>query len=194
MDSETTTSSGTGEDPPETDGADLQAAAAAARGAAFPGVAAGRTARLAAQFDAWLAVTGQVALPPGATVRLPMLTGSMHPALPRGCTLVIEPRPAGDPAVGPGEVAVFAGEGRLVAHRVLRRAGARVLEMGDANRRGAWRPAGDIVGRVVGAEAPDGRPLPAPASRGRIWRGLLRHWRGVLLGAKLGEETPDDDA
>lgn len=189
MDSETTTSSGTGEDPPETDGADLQAAAAAARGAAFPGVAAGRTARLAAQFDAWLAVTGQVALPPGATVRLPMLTGSMHPALPRGCTLVIEPRPAGDPAVGPGEVAVFAGEGRLVAHRVLRRAGARVLEMGDANRRACWRPVTDVVGRVRAARTADGAPLPDPRSRRRALKGLLRHLRGWLSGAS--DDDPD---
>ena len=135
---------------------------------------------LAAQFDAWLALTGQ-ARAAGGNVRLPMLSGSMHPALPRGCTLVIEPL-AGGGAATSGQVAVLARDGRLVAHRVLLRVGTRVLEMGDANRRGVWRPASDIVGRVVGAAATDGSALPAPNSRWRALRSLLRHGRGALLG------------
>ncbi len=141
---------------------------------------------LAAQFDAWLALTGQARAAAG-NVRLPMLSGSMHPALPRGCTLVIEPLAGGVPATG--QVAVLARDGRLVAHRVLLRLGARVLEMGDANRRGAWRPASEIVGRVVGAVDVDGSALPHPGSRRRAWRNLLRHWRGALLRVAGDEDV-----
>jgi hypothetical protein len=142
---------------------------------------------LAAQFDAWLALTGQ-ARAAGGNVRLPMLSGSMYPALPRGCTLVIEPLANGGTATS-GQVAVLARDGRLVAHRVLLRMGARVLEMGDANRRATWRPAAEIVGRVVGALAVDGTALPDPGSRRRAWRNLLRHWRGALLGVAGDEDA-----
>jgi len=179
--------------------------------------------QLAAQFDAWLALTAPAAArgrsersdgcpaeaDSGAVVRLPMLTGSMHPVLPRGCTLLIAPfrhgaatgadRPASrDAVVATGAVVVFARDGRLVAHRVLRR-GRRdgqpwVLEMGDANRRGAWRPLGEAVGVVVGAEAADGARLPSPDSRARARRLLLRHWKataGDLLRRDVTGETTD---
>lgn len=157
------------------------------------------TDRTSGQFeerlDAWLALTagdaGRRVDGGPRLLRLPMLTGSMHPALPRGCTLLIAPlargpAPGGRGAPSAGDVAVFARDGRLVAHRVLRRArrGGRtwLLEMGDANRRGAWRPGDEAVGLVVGAEAADGAPLPPPASRAQAWRLLLRHGAAILRG------------
>lgn len=174
--------------------ADFATDATAARAALYPGAAAAGAARMTERFDAWLALAGGGAAATGP-LRLPMLSGSMHPALPRGCTLVIEPlaKPPGhgdgngdEPGPRPGDVAVFARDGRLVAHRVLRRArrgGATwLLEMGDANRRGDWRPQAEAVGLVVGAEAADGTPLPPPASRALARRLLLRHWAGLVLG------------
>lgn len=174
------------------------AAAAAARAALFPGAAAARADTLAAQFDAWLALTGQVDAGPGATVRLPMLTGSMHPALPRGCTLLIAPL-GSEPArrLVRGDVAVFARSGRLVAHRVLlgaMRGGApSLLEMGDANRRGTWRPAADAVGLVIGAEDARGHALPSPASRRQALRNLFRHAAAIVLGIGAQDEGTSDD-
>ena len=146
---------------------------------------------LAAQFDAWLVLTGRSPAPAGP-VRLPMLSGSMSPALPRGCLLEIDPR---DPhGFAPGDVVVMAVDGRLVAHRALLRLRWRgqptLLEMGDANPRGAWRPAGLVVGRVVGAVTAEGTPLPAPTSRARARRGLLRYMRGLLLPAATSGESP----
>lgn len=143
---------------------------------------------LAAQFDAWLALTGQAPTAGRGAVTLPMLSGSMHPSLPRGCTLRIEPAVAGDGAatVRTGDVVVLARDGRLVAHRLLARARWRgrdyVLEMGDANRRGEWRPAREVVGRIAGAATAEGAPLACPTSRTRALKGLLRHLRGLLSG------------
>jgi hypothetical protein len=158
-------------------------------------------ARLAAQFDAWLVLTGQSptrtgqAPAPDGPVHLPMLSGSMSPALPPGCTLEIDPR---DPAgFLPGEVVVMALDDRLVAHRaVLRwrwRGQVSLLEMGDANPRGAWRPARVVVGRVVRVTTAAGMPLPAPTSRALALRGLLRHVRGLLRPAAGPEEPPQPD-
>lgn len=142
---------------------------------------------LAAHFDAWLALTGQTAA--AGPLHLPVLSGSMWPALPVGC--VLEIAPADGSRVRPGDVVVLARDGRLVAHRVLLRAGwfrgGRLLEMGDANRRARWRPATDVVGRVRAARAADGTPLPDPRSRRRALRGLLRHLRSWLGG------VTDDD-
>lgn len=187
--------------------ADLATEATAARAALYPDTAASRAAQMEARFDAWLALAGGGAAGGGVgagPLRLPMLSGSMHPALPRGCTLLIEPRAAsrdgGAPSPQPGDVVVFARDGRLVAHRVLKRArrgGAPwLLEMGDANRRGDWRPLAEAVGVVVGAETADGSPLPPPASRARARRLLLRHWAGVVLGiaAPAGDALTGDAA
>lgn len=140
--------------------------------------AADDVARRAAQLDAWLALSGHAPVP-GALVRLPMLTGSMAPALPCGCELVIDPLGAARARVG--DVVVLALDDRLVAHRVLAwrlRGGQRwVLEHGDANARGAWQPADRLVGLVVGATDRDGAELPPPHSRQRALRGLWRHLR-----------------
>jgi hypothetical protein len=140
--------------------------------------AAADVARRAAQLDAWLALTGRGPVP-GALVRLPMLSGSMAPALPCGCELVIDP--LGAPRAKVGDVVVLALDDRLVAHRVLgwRTRGEKrwLLEHGDANGRGEWQPIDRVVGLVVGATQPDGSDLPCPRSRRRALRGLWRHLR-----------------
>lgn len=155
--------------------ADLDAASRAA---------AADVARRAAQLDAWLALTGHGPVP-GALVRLPMLSGSMAPALPCGCELVIDPLGAARARVG--DVVVLALDDRLVAHRVLRwrrRDGQRwLLEHGDANTDGAWQPADRVVGLVVGATDKDGADLPPPFSRRRALRGLWRHLRSRFTAA-----------
>ncbi len=185
----------------------------------------GTPQQLSAQFDAWLALTaaagtgadtGAAAGGDGTLLRLPMRTGSMHPALPRGCTLLIAPLPGGAAtataagaattaardaararAARPGQVSVFARDGRLTAHRVLRRARRDgrpwVLEMGDANPGAAWRPLDEVVGIVVGAESAGGVPLPAPASRSRAWRLLLRLARARIRGlARRGGQRDEN--
>ncbi len=145
--------------------------------------AADDLARRAAQLDAWPALSGHGPVP-GALVRLPMLSGSMAPALPCGCELAIDPLGASRARVG--DVVVLRLDDRLVAHRVLawrRRDGRRwLLEHGDANPRGAWQPVDRVVGLVVGARATDGLELPPPHSRRRALRGLWRHLRAALAG------------
>jgi len=146
--------------------------------------AAGDVARRAAQLDAWLALTGRGPVP-GGLVRLPMLSGSMAPALPCGCELVIDP--LGGARARVGDVVVLALDDRLVAHRVLgrrRRRGRRwLLEHGDANLGGAWQPADRVVGLVVGATTAGGADLPGPRSRRLALRGLARHLWARLTAA-----------
>jgi len=105
------------------------------------------------QFDAWLALTRQVP-PPAEPVRLPMLSGSMMPAIPVGHILLIELCSADSCRVG--DVVVYQDCERLVAHRLLS-AGLIPwwLEKGDANPTGRWRHKSRILGRVVTAAAPD---------------------------------------
>ena len=156
--------------------------------------AAGDVARRAAQLDAWLALTGRGPVP-GGLVRLPMLSGSMAPALPCGCELVIDP--LGGARARVGDVVVLALDERLVAHRVLgwrlRRGQRWLLEHGDANGRGAWQPAAHVVGLVVGATMPDGTELPPPRSRRRALRGLWRHLRSRLTADTTGTTTSTFD-
>lgn len=158
--------------------------------------AAGRAAaadvsRRAAQLDAWLALAGHGPAP-GALVRLPMLSGSMAPALPCGCELVIDPLGAARARMG--DVVVLALDDRLVAHRVLGwrlRGGQRwLLEHGDANGRGAWQPADRVVGLVVGATDQGGADLPPPHSRRRALRGLWRHLRARFRAAPASTFEP----
>lgn len=147
--------------------------------------AAADLARRAAQLDAWLALTGQAPVP-GALVRLPMLSGSMAPALPCGCELVIDP--LGGARARVGDVVVLRVDDHLVAHRVLGwrlRGGRRwLLEHGDANARGAWQPCERVVGLVIGATTASGGELPPPRSRRRALRGLLRHIKARITGAR----------
>ncbi|MFO7608447.1 MAG: hypothetical protein R6X35_04520 [Candidatus Krumholzibacteriia bacterium] len=129
------------------------------------------------RLDAWLALTDPAADFAG-TVILPMLTGSMVPAVPVGADLEIVAARRG--RFGAGDVVVFERDGRLVAHRLLLALGfgpgALYLEKGDWNATGGlvrrrqvrgvvtgWRPRG------AGAAA----PVAVPRSRRAAARSLL---------------------
>ncbi len=115
--------------------------------------------------DAWLALTGQSAAPSGP-VELPLLTGSMLPSLPVGAILRIATSDGS--RCRPGEVLIFQDGDRLLAHRVLLvlQAGPWrwVLEKGDSNALGKWRPIHTVRGRVMGFNLPDGTPQASPAN------------------------------
>lgn len=131
------------------------------------------------RLDAWLVLTDQ--LSPGTdTVRLPLLSGSMAPALPSGSTLVIDPHRRR--RFGRGDVVVFADGDRLVAHRVLLRLRLpgldAVLEKGDANPVGRWMASRRIRGVVCEVTLPDGGRV-MPRDRAAAGRGLRLHLRRI---------------
>lgn len=143
--------------------------------------------------DAWLVLTGQAAAPDGP-VELPMLTGSMAPAIPVGARLRIR---AGAPAeVRAGDVLVFRVGERLVAHRAVLVLGSGprqvVLEKGDANTGANWRPLEAVCGRVCGFTAPDGTDgddPAAPALASASLRRYLMDWcRGRTRRASPAKE------
>ncbi len=151
----------------------------------------------AQQFDAWLALTGQVPSPEGS-VRLPMLSGSMLPAIPVGHILVIEI--CTHAACRMGDVVVFVEGEHLVAHRLLTKGfWPWLLEKGDINPTGHWLHQGRIRGRVTGVVSAAGDDEPtspfdretAAASRCQHWRNLLlagpRRIRDYLAGAPKGQ-------
>lgn len=134
-----------------------------------------------ARLDAWLALTGQIPAPDEPVV-LPLLSGSMLPAIPVGSHLRIDVAPGTPCQVG--EVAVFLDGERLVAHRVLLvlRAGPWnwLLEKGDANDLGRWRRGREIRGRVVGFSRGNESPAGDPTDRAGASRSLRRHLRQWL--------------
>ena len=89
--------------------------------------------------DTWLGLTGQAPLPEGPLV-LPVLSGSMRPAISLGSRILIEPCAAC--ACRVGDVTVYLDGDRLVAHRVLWFLGSGksswVFHKGDANQFGHW--------------------------------------------------------
>jgi hypothetical protein len=140
------------------------------------------------RLDAWLALTGQIAAPAGP-VDLPLLTGSMVPAIPVGATLRIAAATGAD--CQPGDVAVFLAEERLLAHRVLLvlQAGPWhwLLEKGDANALGQWRRADTVRGRVLGFAIADesvhGDPADPALASGSLRRHLI-HYCKTLGGLR----------
>ena len=143
------------------------------------------------RLDAWLALTGQIAAPAGP-VELPLLTGSMVPAIPVDATLRIAAATGAD--CRPGDVAVFLAEERLLAHRVLLvlRAGPWhwLLEKGDANTLGRWRRGDAVRGRVLGFTDPDDTVRGDPADPALASLGLRRHL--VRLLRTLGGQAPTE--
>lgn len=87
-------------------------------------------------------------------VQLPLLTGSMAPAILPGDLLSI--RPIGGRKVHTGDVAVFYKHGRLTAHRIIFAfrlfSLALLLEKGDANRGAGLLDQRTILGTVVAIE------------------------------------------
>ena len=142
--------------------------------------------------DVWLGLTGQAPLPPGPLV-LPVLSGSMRPTIPLGSRIRI--KPAQGAACRVGDVIVYLDGTRLVAHRVLWRAGSWIYEKGDANPFGNWLPKREIKGVVrevfpaedVGGTFPGRDPFNQEAvrqSRHDLLRNLVlfvpRQIRGLL--------------
>jgi len=141
-----------------------------------------------ARLDAWLALTGQVPAP-AAPVELPLLTGSMVPAIPVGASLRITMSPTAPCRVG--DVIVFLQDNRLIAHRILLvlRAGpwSWLLEKGDANPLGRWRRDADVRGRVVGFCVAGQPPQDDPTDSTLASTGLRRHikqWLFTLGGRR----------
>ena len=87
-------------------------------------------------------------------VRLPLLTGSMAPAIMPGDMLIVKPLHGQRAHVG--DVAVFIKDGKVTAHRVIfvLRLGNRafMLEMGDANRHASSLEQNAILGIVDSIE------------------------------------------
>jgi len=141
------------------------------------------------QLDAWLALTGQVP-PPTAPVILPMLSGSMVPAIPVGAQLQISVQMGA--ICQAGDVAVFLDGDKLTAHRILWSWSAGpwpwILEKGDANAAGRWRRQGDIRGRVLNYLAED-KTLVTTSDPNLATQGLRAHWRHWLKSCG-GLRTP----
>lgn len=102
--------------------------------------------------DVWLGLTGQAPLPRGPLI-LPVLSGSMRPAIEVGSRIRIAAAAAAECRVG--DVVVYIEDERLVAHRILWRMAGRLFVKGDANRHGHWvlpRRVKGIVREVLPAE------------------------------------------
>ncbi len=141
-------------------------------------------------FDAWLTLTDPAADFPG-TVSLPMLTGSMAPAIPVGSRLVIAA--ARRRPFGVGDVVVFERDGKLVAHRLLFALGfgpgALYLEKGDWNATGGLVRRREVRGVVTGwrsAQAPEASPVAVPRSRRAAALSFLRSIKALLKGRRGG--------
>jgi len=139
------------------------------------------------RLDAWLALTGNGPAPTG-TVHLPMLSGSMAPAIPIEATLVITPASARDCRIG--DVVVFTEQERLVAHRILLVLGFGdrrwFLEKGDANLKGRWARGKHVCGIVAEVIVPDTQVQGAgarsdPFNRSAAMSNLMAQLRWSIL-------------
>jgi len=103
---------------------------------------------------------------------LPLRGNSMRPTLPTECDIDIVP----PDELAPGQLVVFVSGDALVAHRLVRRAGAVWIAQGD-NRRGPDRGLNieQILGKVVAAQA-QGHPVwPGRFERALAWFWLARY-------------------
>jgi hypothetical protein len=112
-------------------------------------------------------------------LRLPLRGDSMLPTLPRECEIEVAAL-AGQPRVG--ELLVFALGDGLVAHRLARRAGERLICQGDG-RRAPDPPLRreQVLGRVVRATV-DGAPVwPRRGERARAawWVARAAAWQAA---------------
>lgn len=117
--------------------------------------------------------------------RWPLTGDSMRPTLPQSCEIDVAPLPARVPL---GAIIVFANADALVAHRLVRRAGARWIAQGD-NRRSPDHPLdpAQVLGLVRAAYAPDGaRCWPGPLSPILAWFWIARYhaYRGARFGLR----------
>lgn len=139
------------------------------------------------RLDAWLALAEDA--PNGSVpIRLPMLSGSMRPAIPVGALIEVEKARGRD--CRPGDVVVYRVDERLVAHRILWRFGRGAwlffFEKGDTNDHGGWIRGSRIRGKVVAVlEGQERRPLlpdrdRACADRRALLRGTWRRGKQRL--------------
>ena len=106
-------------------------------------------------------------------VRLPVTGSSMFPSLRPGDLLEIR---VPVPAIEPGEVVVFEHHSRLVAHRVVHRAGDVLITRGDRlGYEDLPLSADEVWGRVTAIERGGRRRSPRLTGVDRLFSALLRH-------------------
>lgn len=127
-----------------------------------------------------------------APVRLPLLSGSMSPALLPGDILTVRPARGRDVRVG--DVTVFLRDGRATAHRILfaLRLGARalLLEMGDANRFPSTLSQNAVLGVVDCVERDGNRVLDLRGDTGKTERRAARRTARRMLWRFLVRVLP----
>jgi hypothetical protein len=133
---------------------------------------------------AWVPLLKEVLAREGRC-RWPLRGNSMRPTLPAECEIEVVPLPADAPL---GALIVFAGQGALVAHRLVRRSGRWWLTQGD-NRRSPdcvlEQP--QVLGLVQAAYTPDGRrcwPTPLAGALAWFWIARYHMYRGVRFMAR----------
>lgn len=129
----------------------------------------------------------------GGRVRLLLQGRSMTPTLPSDCE--IEAAPLAGPAPL-GALVIFVADGRLVAHRLVRRAGDRWVTQGDGRPLpDAPLTADQIIGVVAAAYRDGRRCWPGPGERwlARFWR-ARHHARRLLRRLRGARRKPEDDA
>lgn len=93
-------------------------------------------------------------IPPGRTVMMPVLTGSMMPLIPPGSRVII--RASSGTEICIGDIIVFREGSSLTTHRLLARiriSGKGLLyQKGDANQFGNWIEDDHVVGIVTAIE------------------------------------------
>lgn len=153
------------------------------------------------RLDAWLALTGQLPAP-DEPVELPMLSGSMTPAIPVGAVMQILVQSTAKYRVG--DVVVFLEGDKLTAHRILLawQTGPWpwIFEKGDANNQGHWRRPSDIRGRVVSFLTDDqysgdqNKVDPAsPTLASSSLRRALRHWLSTCGGLRAQDNDTNQN-
>ncbi len=128
----------------------------------------------------WLPLLHDALVEQGS-LRLPLRGNSMLPTLPQECEIEVVPL-SGPPEVG--DLIVFVAGDSLVAHRLVRRDGGRLIAQGD-HRLGPDRPLtpDQILGRVAGAFVAAQRIWPTPWARRMAWLWQVRYQ--VLRAARF---------
>ncbi len=90
---------------------------------------------------------------PVGPVKMEVLSGSMHPAIRAGDTVVIDTSEKRRPRIG--EIAVFSEKRQLTAHRVLFTLPGRIYQKGDRNSFGRFSAKKNVAGVITGIMKPD---------------------------------------
>lgn len=145
--------------------------------------AAGRGAAETRRLAAWLDLLQEALAQRGAFV-LPLRGSSMRPTLPEACDIRVVPL-SGEPAVG--QLIVFVLGDALVAHRLVRRAGAFWIAQGD-NRLGPDRALKreQMLGCVAAASVGERQVWPGrfEAVLAVLWVARYHALRGARWGVR----------